>query len=238
VLPLALPPPATPVPARVVAGLSVEGRRIVARRRGDADAPLVVLAVGPIHGDEPGGRAPIRALRAIALPRALQLWTLALPNPDGLARHTRQNARGVDLNRNFPERWRPSGQRGDRYWPGPAPSSEPETRAIERLVCRIEPDLTVYYHQPYGIVVRDRRGDPRVLRAYARVAGLPIRRLPYYRGTATSWQNAAQTGSAMVVELPAGPVADSTARRHARAVLAAAGKVAHTTANRMLGCGH
>jgi beta-N-acetylhexosaminidase len=67
------------------------------------------------------------------------------------------------------------------------------------------------------------RADARLIRAYGRRTGLPARRLPRYRGTATSWQNRRFPGTtAFVVELPAGALPRPAARRHARAVLAVA----------------
>jgi protein MpaA len=182
----------------------------------------VVLVVGSIHGDEPGGRAVVAALRRVRPPAGVTVWTVRSANPDGDLRATRGNARGVDLNRNFPHRWRGAGRRGDRYWPGPAAASEPETRTVVRLVERLEPDLTIHYHQPYGLVVRSERADPALLREYAQRSGLPVRSLPAYRGTAAGWQNARRRGTALVVELAGGAVERSAARRHARAVLAVA----------------
>ena len=57
-------------------------------------------------------------------------------NPDGVAAGTRGNAHGVDLNRNFPYDWRPLG--GGEY-SGPAPLSEPESRAAHRLILESSP---------------------------------------------------------------------------------------------------
>src|SRR5436190_24079617 len=91
-------------------------------------------------------------------------------NPDEREPGTRQNERGVDLNRNFPWRWR-RGARGT-YFPGPKAGSEPETRAIMRLVRRVRPQLAIYYHQHLGITVRARGADPAIQREYARRTGL------------------------------------------------------------------
>jgi beta-N-acetylhexosaminidase len=50
---------------------------------------------------------------------------------------------------------------------------------------------------------------------------LPVRHLPHYPGTATSWQNfTLRRSTAFVVELPAGPLSHADARRHARAAIA------------------
>jgi beta-N-acetylhexosaminidase len=72
------------------------------------------------------------------------------------------------------------------------------------------------------------RGSDRALvDGYAHRVGLPARTLPLLSGSATSWQNSSYAGtSAFVVELPAGPLPAASARRHARAVLAAGRSVA------------
>ena len=218
-------PPA--LPQRIVAGRSVQGRRIVAVRRGRADAPVRVLVSGSTHGTEPAGHAVIRRLRQIAPPAGVQVWTVRTFNPDGALRGTRQNARGVDLNRNFPYRWRPFGRPFDTYHPGPAPASEPETRAQMRLIRRIRPRLSIHFHQALRLVTLSGGAKPELQRDYGRRTGLPARRLPAYRGTSTSWQNHTFTDStAFVVELSAGALTSRRVQRHSRAVLGVAASLA------------
>jgi murein peptide amidase A len=203
--------------ATLVIGHSVQDRPIVAMRVGDPAAPVHVLVVGDVHGNEPAGEAIVARLKRARL-SGVAFWLVRTANPDGRARDTRQNARGVDLNRNFPYRW--AGARPGTYFPGPRAASEPETRALMRLVRRVRPQLAIYYHQHMGITVRSRAGDVAVERDYARRTGLPLRSLPNYHGTAVSWENReVPGGTAFVVELRAGP---ADAARHAGAVLALA----------------
>jgi protein MpaA len=201
------------------AGESVRGRAIVAKRQGPEGAATRVLAIGQIHGDEPGGLKVIDALRRMRAPRGFALWTVRSVNPDGARLRIRQNARGIDLNRNFPRGWRRSSP-GSRYYGGRRPLSQPESRAAARLIRRLRPRATIWFHQPYGFVVRAPSADRRVWRRYARLARMPTARLPRYPGTATRWQNHRFPRSdAFVVELPGGRISAATARRHARAVL-------------------
>jgi len=215
--------------AALVFGHSAQDRPLRAERVGDG--PVKVLVVGSIHGNETAGLAVLEQLRRTRPPDGVELWLVESVNPDGVRRGTRQNARGVDLNRNFGRRWAGGGRPFDTYFPGRRAFSEPESRAVRRLVRRIRPDVSVWYHQHLRMVNLSSGADPRVVRGYARRVGLPARRLPNYRGTATSWQNHAHPGtSSFVVELPAGPLSIPSARRHARAVLAAAPSAAASQA--------
>ncbi|MGH2714483.1 MAG: N-acetylmuramoyl-L-alanine amidase, partial [Thermoleophilaceae bacterium] len=179
--------------------------------------------VGTVHGNEPAGRAVVDAVRRARPPRGTALWLIQDANPDGSAAGSRHNAAGVDLNRNFPYRWR---HQDGVYESGPGPASEPETQAIQRFVERERPRVTLWYHEALRMVVKS-TGDPSLERIYARRSGLPRRSLPRYHGTAVSWQNTTfRADTSFVVELPGAPLPVRLARRHARAALSLARAVA------------
>jgi protein MpaA len=179
-----------------------------------------ILVVGSMHGNEPAGIAVVRAL-ARTRPGA-DLWLVPVLNPDGLAAGTRQNAHGVDLNRNFPSLWQHFGHPGSTYYSGPRPFSEPETRAARDLILRIHPQLTIWFHQHLNVVWAYGRSTA-AGRRYARLAGMRLLHRPWLAGSATNWQNHLQGGGAsLTVELPAGTLGPSALARHVRAVLAAA----------------
>jgi protein MpaA len=202
----------------LVIGHSLRGRAIVAHVFGPAAAKRRVLIVGCIHGNECAGRAIVAALERRPVATGVQLWLVPSMNPDGEAADTRQNADGVDLNRNFPYRWQPGG--GPVYYAGPHPLSEPESRAAVRLIDRIEPAVTIWYHQHEDLVDMA-GGDRGVARRYAQLAGLRATCLPFLPGTATSWSNHNFPGTtSFVVELPAGRVSAGALARHLRAVRA------------------
>lgn len=203
---------------RVVFGHSVQGRPLVAWSFGSAKARRKILVVGCIHGNECAGLAITKALRREPVPSGVQLWVVPEMNPDGTAAHTRQNADGVDLNRNFPYRWERITD--PTFNSGPRPASEPETRAAMRLVHRLKPAVTIWYHQHMNLV--DLTGaDFGVARRYAQIAGLRATCLTFLSGVETAWSNHTFRGTnSFVVELPAGPVGRTALARHLRAVRA------------------
>jgi murein peptide amidase A len=209
---------------RLVLGRSVRGRVITVSELGDGDAHLRLLVVGCVHGDEAAGVAVARRLEAGAAPAEAALWVIDDLNPDGAVARTRQNAHLVDLNRNFPYRWAPLGRPGDSQYSGPRPLSEPEARVAHRLLLRLRPQVAIWFHQPLALV--DRSGGSVALeRRFARLAGLPLRRLPRYPGSAVGWQDHRLRGTtAFVVELPPGELAPAQASRYAGAVLALANR--------------
>lgn len=181
-------------------GRSVQGRPIVAFASGPSDAPLKALVVGAIHGDETAGMRIARRLIRTALIDSVRLYVVPTVNPDGVAAGTRGNARGVDLNRNFIYRWRTL--KGGEY-SGTEPLSEPETRAAFGFIRQIEPDVTIWFHQPFGLIDRP-NGNPFAAHRFADLINLPLVRLPGpYPGSASRWQNHHfKDSTAFVVELP------------------------------------
>ncbi len=201
---------------RVVIGKSVDGRPITAIVRGPDRAKRKLLVVGCIHGNECAGVRIISALAHAGVHGGVQVWLVARMNPDGAAADTRQNAHGVDLNRNFPFRWRPVP--GPIYYSGPRPASEPETRVAMRLIRRVKPAVTIWYHQAEDVVDLS-GGDRGVARRYARVAHMRATCLAFLPGTATSWSNHTFPGTtSFVVELASGPVGGAALANHVRAV--------------------
>ena len=101
-------------------GLTVQGRNIWAAKLSDnvtSDEPEIeVKYIANMHGDETVGKE--NCLRFIDtllhsynvdpdftdLMNNFEIWIVPLMNPDGNALSQRENASGVDLNRNFPER--------------------------------------------------------------------------------------------------------------------------------------
>jgi len=171
---LALLAAAAVAAAAHLVGHSVEGRRIVAHELGDPAASRQVLVVGCLHGNECAGIAVVNRLRRLGPLEGVDLWLVPDANPDGHRARTRGNAHGVDLNRNFPHRWK---RLRGLFYSGPRPASEPETRALMGLIRQLRPAVTIWFHQHLNMVVLTRR-NPGLERRFARLAGLRAGYLP------------------------------------------------------------
>lgn len=126
---------------RVDLGTSVNGRPLVALRLTATSTPAVSWRIlGAHHGDElTSAELALDAATALLegygtdgqLTSILdrdEVWVFPHVNPDGVEAVTRRNANNVDLNRNYSFEWS-SSESGS----GPAPFSEPETRAVRAL---------------------------------------------------------------------------------------------------------
>ncbi len=105
--------------------------------------------MGGTHGDEPEGVSLAEYTLKILqqLSKETHPWVLiTCLNPDGYSKNERVNSRGVDLNRNFPENKWTGHHTAPRYFPGPNPSSEPEVKALVKLIDEINPRVIIHCH--------------------------------------------------------------------------------------------
>jgi protein MpaA len=111
-----------------------------------------ILLMGGIHGDEPEGvRLATETLQWLksntSAEKTLCPWIL-IPclNVDGFKNRERVNARGVDLNRNYPSTDWTSEGRAERYFPGTGPASEIEIQAVVEIITAFNPRLMIHCH--------------------------------------------------------------------------------------------
>jgi len=186
-----------------VVGRSSRGRPIPAGRFGPQGPTLLV--VGGVHGNEESSVAAAVELCRWLAAHAPARSVLVLPvlNPDGVVAHTKNSATDVDLNRNFPAgNFRVEHDPG--YSPGPAPLSEPETRALAAL-CDQGLEAVVAIHAPFACVNYD---GPAAAWAEAIAAscGWPARADIGYPtpGSLGSWLGRDRGLPVITLELPAG----------------------------------
>lgn len=195
----AIRPEGIPTERRFTAGRSVEKRPIDCIEIGSGKETVFFLA--SIHGDEPAGTPLLHRLAEYLRrhPQARQGHrVLLLPeaNPDGMARESRCNARGVDLNRNFAAANRTATRRH-----GVSALSEPEATVIERLILQYAPRCIVSIHQPLDCVDYD--GPAKDLAFdMAKLCRLPVRKLGTRPGSLGAWAGEDLGIPIITIELP------------------------------------
>ncbi|MEB2313705.1 MAG: M14 family metallopeptidase [Sorangiineae bacterium] len=152
-------------------GESVEGAPLFAVVVGEASARRTTALVSGLHPMEwIGIEAHLALLERLvaAPPRDRRVVSVVVANPDGVRRveenlragrrrFVRHNARGVDLNRNFPRYW-------DAFTParllpgklfagGSGPASEPEVRALTAYLTGSVVDRAASLHSFGGVVL-------------------------------------------------------------------------------------
>jgi len=202
------PPEIVAVTARVPAELAAQ-RRTVGRSVQNRPIETVVVGQGydatfilaGIHGNEPAGARLAERLAGYLQERpellqGQQVIILPVANPDGIARGTRFNANGVDLNRNFA-----SANRQNNAQNGYSALSEPEARVIHQLIRQYRPDRIVSIHEPLTCIDYD--GPATALASHmAQHCDLPIRRLGAQPGSLGSYAGLTLRIPIITLELP------------------------------------
>lgn len=148
-------------------GESWEGRPIIGHWFGKG--PRKVVLVGNIHGgtEENTHRLALEMISHFEehleeIPADVTLWIIPTANPDGLAKGTRRNAHGVDLNRNAYNEGDSCTENdwvADTYTTegiiegggGPYPFSEVETRVLRDFL--EDAQAVVFYHSMAGMIL-------------------------------------------------------------------------------------
>jgi hypothetical protein len=205
-------------------GHSTAGRRIELRQLGDPKWNGELLVFGCIHGDECAGSKvePVSASLTAGCPDPdSDIYFVPNLDPDGTTPGSRLNARGVDLNRNFPSEWKRIGTPFSPQYSGPRPFSEPETRFAAQVVRALRPEATIWFHQYRGArpFVRAWGQSVEGARHFARLARMPFRAMRWPAGTGPNWQNHNFGGAAFVVELPQGELKPKMRERLSEAIV-------------------
>lgn len=128
-------------------GTSSQGLSILAYKYGTTGPKILIL--GGVHGNEPeGATAAWGLLRRFDMGFGYHVQVTIVPvfNPDGLLKGNRLNGRGVDLNRNLPTTdWNPQAF-NEKYPPGPAANSEPETQCLVKYLAQENPRWILSLH--------------------------------------------------------------------------------------------
>lgn len=133
--------------------------------------PAIVF--GALHGDEPATALQAQRLieELVERPPGRETWIIPAVNVDGLLAGTKNNARDVDLNRNFASaNWTAAHAGG--YHPGATPESEPETQALTALIDKVGAERLISLHATFKVMNWDGRGRE-LAEEMGRLAGYP-----------------------------------------------------------------
>lgn len=169
-----------------------------------------VLLLGGIHGDEQTSSAIVFKWLGNLQSGAPEFqWKIApVVNPDGLLapKPVRVNARGIDLNRNFPTPdwqkeapgyWARVTRKDPRRYPGKAPISEPESRWVYDLIEKYKPDVIISVHAPFGVLDFDGPTTPP-----SRFGRLVYNRVGVYPGSLGNYSGVHKDIPVVTIELP------------------------------------
>jgi hypothetical protein len=172
---------------------------------------LKILLLGGIHGDEQTASSIVfKWLAALQKNHQQEFEWRVVPvlNPDGLlaAKPMRMNARGIDLNRNFPTPnwqkeagayWMRVTRSDPRRFPGQAPISEPESKWVHNIIETFKPDVVISVHAPFGVLDLD--GPAKPPRSFGR---LWYNRVGVYPGSLGNYSGLYKHIPVVTIELP------------------------------------
>jgi protein MpaA len=129
---------------------------------GNGSPPLKYLLIAGQHGTEPEGTQLLSSVMRTISEEKLHCAVIPCLNPDGLARGTRGNSAGVDLNRNFPSinwsprpvhyHWNDEDDKEVEIGTGAHAASEPETQALIKLITSLKPEHIITIHAPLNCI--------------------------------------------------------------------------------------
>ena len=196
----------------VVLGTSRLGSPIVAcqLRGSDPAVKRPLLVVGSMHGTETAGMDVVsRLMQRDVTGLGANVWVVRTVNPDGVAAGSRGNARGVDVDANFPTTGWKQRAKGTADWGGPKAASEPETRALMKAVSKLRPKQAVVFHQDLGMINCPPYRSKSLAKRLHALTGYPYKCLPGLAGSFTAWANQQYSStSALTFDLEASPPAE------------------------------
>lgn len=175
-----------------------------------------ILAFALIHGDEkPAGTVTRSWLERLETVETRSNWRIVpILNPDGVKKGTRSNARGVDLNRNFPTKnwekealgyWTKHTKKDPRRFPGDTSGSEKETQCAMKHIDDFKPDFVVSVHTPLAVLDFD---GPKNLQ-FPKFGKLPWKSLGHYPGSLGRYMWADRDRPVATVELAGNQVLET-----------------------------
>lgn len=187
-------------------GISENGRAIEGYELGTGSECL--LFFGGIHGNEKGTVALMQRLADEVMKnpglvsQAKRVVIIPLLNPDGYYEDIyRDNANGVNLNRNFStSEW--TANPDETTFAGSEPFSEAESGVLRNIVEECQPSLMLAFHSQGGVVSPELGEDSMALAEwYITETGYQYFNDWDYPGTATGWFAQTRNRPALTVEI-------------------------------------
>ena len=184
------------------------------------------LVLCGVHGDE---ITPIKfcwdLINELKLMKDLQdklivVAPLVAPDSFFIAKPTRTNGRGVDVNRNFPtsdwhsdaiKRWKQNLKSDKRKFPGQKPASEQETIFQMNLVLRYKPNKVISVHAPLTLLDYDgpslraeagKNASILLEQMSSKASGYKVSNYPIFPGSLGNWAGKEKHIPTYTLELP------------------------------------